>query len=88
MTSPNIIVRRGKALTRSQAEALIERGSRREIHENLSERDRLDILLDSSHDKERRRISGLLASKVSNKEVLEAVHQINPWKAGQPKGKK
>lgn len=79
---PTIIIRGGKPHGRTQIERVIRTRDGKWLSRNLSKRDKLDILMDSSTDAERREVSGILASKLPDSEVLEAIDKMNRWTDG------
>lgn len=80
MTSPHILVKGKGRMGRSQTEELIRKADGKTLSRTLSERDKLDILMDSSKDPDRKAISGTLASKLPNEEVLAALDKMNRWR--------
>ena len=80
--APYGFVRGSKPRSRSQIEEAIENRDGEWLSKNLSERDKLDILHDPSRDSHRRDISGTLASKLPNTEVMDAIDKMNRWKDG------
>ena len=81
----DVFVRKSRPVRRSQIEELIRRGTKEQVSQLISWQDKLDILHDSSPDKDRRDISGQLASKLPSKEVLDAMDEMNSWKDKVPK---
>lgn len=65
-----VFVRTGKAKSMEQIHELIRKGKPEEISRQISDSDKMDILFDSKNDHKRREISGALAVKLSNAEVI------------------
>ena len=66
-----------KPRSRSEIEKFIRERSGEEISKTLSESDKLDILHDGSSDSDRREVSGILATKLPDHEVISALKKMN-----------
>jgi len=79
---PTVFVRRSRPRVRREIEDAVRRQGGRWLSQNLSESDKLDILMDSSPDADRKEVSGILASKLPDGEVLAAIDKMNRYTDG------
>jgi len=78
----DVFVRSSKPRVRREIEDAIRSRGGKWLSRNLSERDKLDILMDASPDATRKEVSGILASKLPDREVLGAIDKMNRYTDG------